>query len=97
MIVESPATITTAPLCPRTAASLLLFLSFRSGSVLAVDVVAPEPLPPFPASTMDGYAVVAADGEGVLEVRGRDAGVEGGRASCLRFSRLYIQLRVFCG
>ncbi|CAM9235871.1 unnamed protein product [Ectocarpus sp. 4 AP-2014] len=47
------------------------------GSVLAVDVTAPEPLPPFPASTMDGYAVVASDGEGVLEVVGRiTAGVD---------------------
>lgn len=33
-----------------------------------MDVTAPEPLPPFPASIMDGYAVVASDGEGVLEV-----------------------------
>lgn len=32
------------------------------GMVLAQDVVAQEPLPPFPASTMDGFAVVAADG-----------------------------------
>ncbi|CBN76716.1 conserved unknown protein [Ectocarpus siliculosus] len=47
------------------------------GSVLAVDVTAPEPLPPFPASTMDGYAVVASDGEAVLEVVGRiTAGVD---------------------
>ncbi|CAM9122404.1 unnamed protein product [Pylaiella littoralis] len=47
------------------------------GNVLAVDVTAPEPLPPFPASTMDGYAVVASDGEGVLEVVGRiTAGVD---------------------
>lgn len=33
-----------------------------------MDVTAPEPLPPFPASVMDGYALVASDGEGVLEV-----------------------------
>ncbi|CAM9193389.1 unnamed protein product [Scytosiphon promiscuus] len=47
------------------------------GSVLAIDITAPEPLPPFPASTMDGYAVVASDGEGVLEVVGRiTAGVD---------------------
>lgn len=39
-----------------------------TGSILAVDVTAPEPLPPFPASIMDGYAVVASDGAGVLEV-----------------------------
>lgn len=48
-----------------------------AGSVLAVDVVAPEPLPPFPASIMDGYAVVSSDGPGVLEVVGRiTAGVD---------------------
>lgn len=34
------------------------------GAILAADVEAQEPLPPFPASTMDGYAVVAADGPG---------------------------------
>lgn len=39
-----------------------------SGSILAMDVTAPEPLPPFPASVVDGYALVASDGEGVLEV-----------------------------
>lgn len=42
---------------------------FFPGSMLAMDVAAPEPLPPFPASIMDGYAVVASDGEGVLEVK----------------------------
>src|SRR5206468_651611 len=31
------------------------------GRVLAHDVVAAENLPPFPASTMDGYAVIADD------------------------------------
>ncbi|CAN0476036.1 unnamed protein product, partial [Laminaria digitata] len=36
--------------------SLLLLFHVPLGSVLAVDVVAPEPLPPFPASIMDGYA-----------------------------------------
>lgn len=40
------------------------------GLVLAVDVTAPEPLPPFPASTKDGYAVVAADGPGVYPLVG---------------------------
>jgi gephyrin len=29
------------------------------GRVLAVDLVAPENHPPFPAATMDGYAVLA--------------------------------------
>lgn len=32
------------------------------GLVLAEDLYAREPLPPFPASTVDGFAVVAADG-----------------------------------
>lgn len=38
--------------------------------VLAEDVVAPDPLPPFPASMKDGYAVVAADGPGVYPLAG---------------------------
>ena len=39
-------------------------LSKVRGAILAADIAAKEPLPPFPASTMDGYAVVAADGTG---------------------------------
>ena len=39
-------------------------LSMVRGAILAADIAAQEPLPPFPASTMDGYAVVAADGPG---------------------------------
>ena len=39
-------------------------LSAVRGAILAADVAAQEPLPPFPASTKDGYAVVAADGPG---------------------------------
>ena len=31
------------------------------GSILAQDAGAPDPLPPFPASIMDGYAVISAD------------------------------------
>ncbi|KAG5179608.1 MoeA N-terminal region-domain-containing protein [Tribonema minus] len=54
------------------------------GSTLSADAVAPDPLPPFPASIMDGYAVVAADtaeasanGGCVLEVVARiTAGVD---------------------
>jgi gephyrin len=34
------------------------------GYVVAQDILAQEPLPPFPASIKDGYAVVAADGPG---------------------------------
>ena len=40
------------------------------GLVLAEDVVAREPLPPFAASVKDGYAVVAADGPGDYPVAG---------------------------
>lgn len=38
--------------------------------ILAADVVAPEDHPPFPASTMDGYAVFAADSSPWREVIG---------------------------
>eukprot|EP00742_Colponemidia_sp_Colp-10_P003227 GILJ01003437.1.p1 GENE.GILJ01003437.1~~GILJ01003437.1.p1 ORF type:complete len:729 (-),score=124.40 GILJ01003437.1:35-2137(-) len=34
------------------------------GRILAEDVIAREPFPPFRASTMDGYAVIASDGPG---------------------------------
>ncbi|MCB9149102.1 MAG: molybdopterin molybdenumtransferase MoeA [Caldilineaceae bacterium] len=40
------------------------------GLTLAASVTAPEPLPPFPASVKDGYAVVAADGPGEYTVLG---------------------------
>ena len=40
------------------------------GHVLAGDVVAKEPLPPFAASVKDGYAVVAADGPGEYPLAG---------------------------
>ncbi|KAL9258047.1 Molybdopterin biosynthesis protein CNX1-like protein [Drosera capensis] len=38
------------------------------GNVLAEEIRAPDPLPPFPASTKDGYAVIAADGPGEYPV-----------------------------
>lgn len=40
------------------------------GRILAHDVVAQEPLPPFPASIKDGYAVVADDGPGLYPLIG---------------------------
>ena len=40
------------------------------GRVLATDITAPEDHPPFPASTMDGYAVLAADHSPWREVIG---------------------------
>jgi gephyrin len=45
-------------------------LADASWRTLAGDLVAPEDHPPFPASTMDGYAVVAADGSPWREVLG---------------------------
>ncbi|EYU35987.1 hypothetical protein ABFS82_14G225400 [Erythranthe guttata] len=38
------------------------------GKILAQDVAAPDPLPPYPASIKDGYAVVASDGPGEYPV-----------------------------
>lgn len=38
------------------------------GKVLAQDIQAPDPLPPYPASIKDGYAVIAADGPGEYPV-----------------------------
>ncbi|KAL8582628.1 hypothetical protein ACOMHN_048813 [Nucella lapillus] len=40
------------------------------GYYLAEDVHAADPLPPFPASIKDGYAVIAADGAGLRKVMG---------------------------
>ena len=40
------------------------------GRILVEDVMARDPLPPFPASTKDGYAVIAADGPGVKNMLG---------------------------
>lgn len=45
-------------------------LAQAAGLRLAQDVTAREPLPPFPASVKDGYAVVAADGPGDYPVIG---------------------------
>lgn len=41
------------------------------GYVLAADIRAGEPLPPFPASVKDGYAVVAEDGPGTYPLVGQ--------------------------
>jgi len=55
----------TLPLPPQT-----LPLREAVGLVLAETVTAQEPLPPFPASIKDGYAVIAADGPGDYPVIG---------------------------
>lgn len=43
------------------------------GYVLAEDIFAAEPMPPFPASSVDGFAVVAADGPGLRHLVGDQA------------------------
>ena len=58
---------------------ILAPLTAAQGAVLAADVVAPDPLPPFPASVKDGYAVIAADGPGAYPVIGE---VTAGRTAC---------------
>ncbi|KAH7862116.1 hypothetical protein Vadar_000157 [Vaccinium darrowii] len=49
------------------------------GKVLAEEITAPDPLPPYPASIKDGYAVVASDGPGeypiIIESRAGNDGV----------------------
>ncbi|KAA0055696.1 molybdopterin biosynthesis protein CNX1 isoform X2 [Cucumis melo var. makuwa] len=49
------------------------------GKVLAQDIRASDPLPPYPASIKDGYAVVASDGPGeypvIIESRAGNDGV----------------------
>lgn len=45
-------------------------LSSAHGRILAEDIIATEPYPTFPASTMDGYAVLAADASPWREVLG---------------------------
>lgn len=48
----------------------LMPLAEVAGLILAETVTAPEPLPPFPASIKDGYAVIAADGPGDYTIIG---------------------------
>jgi molybdenum cofactor synthesis domain-containing protein len=43
------------------------------GYVLAEDIFAEEPMPPFAAASVDGYAVIAADGAGVRRIIGDQA------------------------
>ena len=42
----------------------MLSLADAEGSILAEDILAPEPVPHFKASIMDGYAVLSSDGPG---------------------------------
>lgn len=50
-----------------------IHLADASGRVLAEDVVAEAPLPPFPSSAVDGYALRAADAGKALRVIGESA------------------------
>ncbi|KAJ2081035.1 hypothetical protein H4R24_002650 [Coemansia sp. RSA 988] len=47
----------------------LVLNQIRPGQVLAQDVVAQENVPAYPASIMDGYAMIASDGPGEFTVR----------------------------
>lgn len=49
----------------------LMSSSAALGLILAADVTASAPLPPFAASTKDGYAVVASDGPGTYPIVGQ--------------------------
>lgn len=55
--------------CPPTSETEVVKIENALNRVLAEDVYAEDPLPPFPASIKDGYAVKAADGPGVRMVR----------------------------
>lgn len=55
--------------CPPTSQTEVVEVENALNRVLAEDVYAKDPLPPFPASIKDGYAVKAADGPGVRIVR----------------------------
>ena len=60
-----------------TVSSEIIPLHTALGRTAAADVLAKEPLPPFDASIMDGYAVLSRDGIGDLDVLGRaTAGVD---------------------
>ena len=48
-------------------------LSRAAGRILAHGVASAVDLPPFPSSSMDGYAVRAGDTPGVLQVVGHSA------------------------
>lgn len=54
--------------CSATSETEALAIDAVLGRVLAEDIVAADPLPPFRASIKDGYAVKSADGAGVRDV-----------------------------
>uniref|UniRef100_A0A453D5B2 Molybdopterin biosynthesis protein CNX1 n=2 Tax=Aegilops tauschii subsp. strangulata TaxID=200361 RepID=A0A453D5B2_AEGTS len=66
-VEEALAAVLSAAAACRAAPSAVPLLD-ALGLVLAEDVRAPDPLPPFRASVKDGYAVVAADGPGEYPV-----------------------------
>lgn len=55
--------------CPATSETEVIEIENAFNRVLAEDIYAKDPLPPFPASIKDGYAVKAIDGPGVRMVR----------------------------
>src|SRR5215475_5089055 len=72
-------------------------LAVADGRVLAADLAAPLPLPPFTNSAVDGYAVRSADvpksGEAAFPVRGR---VQAGASADAPFAAGYA-MRIFTG
>ena len=62
-------------------------LAAALGHVLAEDVIAKSPVPPFPASIKDGYAVLSTDGLGVREVLGP---VSAGERPSIRVTPGYV-------
>ncbi len=69
--IEEALTIIHRETYPLPAVSLPLFSSLDF--VLAENIVAKEPMPPFVASGVDGYAVIAADGTGARRLVGDQA------------------------
>lgn len=72
-------------------------LEYADGRILAADIVAPLPLPPFTNSAVDGYAVASGDltgdGEITLPVSGR---IEAGAASTHAIAPRHA-VRIFTG
>lgn len=72
--------------CVPTAETEQVKIEDSLGRVLAEDVYSKEPLPPFEASTKDGYAVKASDGIGFRMVRNA---VVAGDAVCIYLHVLF--------
>ncbi|KAL9267113.1 Molybdopterin biosynthesis protein CNX1-like protein [Drosera capensis] len=63
-MISAEEALETAPRVARRLEPITVPLHEALGKELAEEIPAADPLPPFPASIKDGYAVVAADGSG---------------------------------